>query len=403
MLAGLSVAGTVSWGILYYAFAVFVRPMETELGWSRAEVAGAFSLALLVAGLAAVPVGRWLDTHGPRALMTAGSLLAAALLLAWSQVQTRTGFYLVWAGLGLAMAMVLYEPAFAVVAVWFARHRQRALTVLTVCGALASTIFLPVAGVLLQHLGWRRAVMTLAAILACTTVPLHGLLLRRHPRDMGWEVDGLPASAGEADAGARAPVAVRHALRSARFWSLTAAFTAGSLATAALGVHAIPFLLERGLGMASAAAAVGLIGVMQVPGRLLFVPLYRRLGWERTTTAVFVLQAVSVAALPWANGTVALSGCVAAFGVANGMATLVRASSIADVFGAGAYGRISGVMSLFTTLARAAAPVGVALAVDAAGSYTAVFLGLAGLLAVVAFAPVATRGGRAARRPSLAA
>ena len=50
MLAGLSVAETVSWGILYYGFSVFIRPMESELGWSRAQVTGAFSLALLVSG-----------------------------------------------------------------------------------------------------------------------------------------------------------------------------------------------------------------------------------------------------------------------------------------------------------------------------------------------------------------
>ena len=69
----LGLTETVSWGVLYYAFTVFVRPMEAELGWSRAAVSGAFSLAVLTSGVAAVPVGRWLDRHGPRALMTAGA------------------------------------------------------------------------------------------------------------------------------------------------------------------------------------------------------------------------------------------------------------------------------------------------------------------------------------------
>ena len=86
MLAGLSLAETVSWGIVYYAFSVFIRPMEIELGWSRAQVTGAFSLALLVGGIAAVPVGHWLDARGPRALMIAGSVAAVVLLVAWSRV-----------------------------------------------------------------------------------------------------------------------------------------------------------------------------------------------------------------------------------------------------------------------------------------------------------------------------
>jgi MFS family permease len=376
----------VSWGVLYYSFSVFVRPMEAELGCSRAGVAGAFSLALLVSGLAAVPVGRWVDARGPRALMTAGSMLAVALLLAWSRVTTLAGLCLVWAGLGLAMAMVLYEPAFAVVAVWFVRHRPRALTVLTVCGALASTLFVPAAGALLQALGWRRAVVALALVLAVITVPVHALLLRRHPREVGWEADGEPGGEPPPEVAPPDPDAVRDILRSARFWSLTAVFTAGSLATAATSVHAIPLLLERHLRLETATAAVGMVGLMQAPGRLLFTPLYRRMGRERATAAVFLLQAAAVGALPWVAGPAGLALFAAAFGVANGMATLLRASSIADLFGAAHYGRLGGVMALCTTVARAAGPVGVALALESSGGYPAVFLALAALLGATSVA-----------------
>src|SRR5262245_24329507 len=87
MLGAVAVTEVVSWGILYYSFAVFVAPMHAELGWSRVAITGAYSLALLCSGLAAVPVGRWLDRHGARTLMTAGSIAASLLLLAWSQVQ----------------------------------------------------------------------------------------------------------------------------------------------------------------------------------------------------------------------------------------------------------------------------------------------------------------------------
>jgi MFS family permease len=70
----LATTETISWGILYYAFAAFLVPMQQELGWSTAALTGAYSLALLVSGLAAVPVGRWVDRHGPRLLMTLGSI-----------------------------------------------------------------------------------------------------------------------------------------------------------------------------------------------------------------------------------------------------------------------------------------------------------------------------------------
>ena len=112
-------------------------------GWSRAAMTGAFSLALLLSGLAGIPVGRWLDRYGPRVLMTLGSCAATLLVLAWGGVQHLTMFYLIWAGIGVIMAAVLYEPAFFVVATWFVRQRGRALTVLTLLAGLASVIYIP--------------------------------------------------------------------------------------------------------------------------------------------------------------------------------------------------------------------------------------------------------------------
>ena len=125
----LGVTETVSWGVLYYAFSVFVTPTSAELGWSRAEIAGAFSLALVLSGLSGLFVGRWLDDHGPRLLMTVGSVAAVGLVLAWSQARELFSFYLVWALIGIVMATVLYGPALATITVWFRRRRARAMTI----------------------------------------------------------------------------------------------------------------------------------------------------------------------------------------------------------------------------------------------------------------------------------
>src|SRR5579884_224381 len=88
LIATLGVTEAISWGVLYYAFGVLLEPMATELGWSRASLAGAFSLAVLLSGVAAVPVGQWLDGHGARGLMTLGSVLGVLLVLAWARVMS---------------------------------------------------------------------------------------------------------------------------------------------------------------------------------------------------------------------------------------------------------------------------------------------------------------------------
>jgi MFS family permease len=119
--------------------------MQQELGWSGTALTGAYSLGLLVSGLAAPLAGRWLDRHGPRGLMTLGSVLGTVVLRLWASVEDLWIFYLAWVGIGIAMAATLYEPAFAVLAKWFERGRARALLLVTLTGGLASTMFLPLA------------------------------------------------------------------------------------------------------------------------------------------------------------------------------------------------------------------------------------------------------------------
>ena len=358
LLATLSVTEPVSWGVLYYAITVFFKPMESELGWSRAEMTGAFSLSLLIAGIAAVPVGRLLDRHGPRWIMTAGSIGATLLVIAWSRVHTLTGFYLIWAGIGLASAAVLYEPAFVVVANWFARHRSRALTVLTFGGGWASVVFIPLSAWLVSADGWRTALLVLAVIVGVTTIPLHALILRRHPADLGLEVDGEVHEKGLPFGASRrvwTGVPIDSALRHASFWWMSIGFFLILLANVATTVHFIPLLTERGFSSGFAALAAGMIGLMALPGRLLFTPLGGRIDRRLVTALIFGLQALSMLVLVQAHSKTMVWLFVILFGAGFGAITPARASLVADLYGPRDYGAISGVLALFTTAARAGA------------------------------------------------
>lgn len=366
LLATLSVTEPVSWGVLYYAITVFFKPMESELGWSRAEMTGAFSLSLLIAGIAAVPVGRLLDRHGPRWIMTAGSIGATLLVIAWSRVHTLTGFYLIWAGIGLASAAVLYEPAFVVVANWFARHRSRALTVLTFGGGWASVVFIPLSAWLVSAYGWRTALLVLAVIVGVTTIPLHALILRRHPADLGLEVDGEVHEKGLPFGASRrvwTGVPIDSALRHASFWWMSIGFFLILLANVATTVHFIPLLTERGFSSGFAALAAGMIGLMALPGRLLFTPLGGRIDRRLVTALIFGLQALSMLVLVQAHSKTMVWLFVILFGAGFGAITPARD-----------YGAISGVLALFTTAARALAPVGASVLHDRTGGYHTVVI-----------------------------
>jgi MFS family permease len=393
LVVTLAITETTSWGILYYAFTVFLTPMQQEFGWSRAAMTGAFSLALLISGLAGVPAGRWLDRQGPRLLMTAGSCAAALLVLAWAGVQSLTGLYLVWAGIGVTLAAVLYEPAFVVVATWFRRKRGRALTVLTFIAGFASVIYIPLAGWLVQTQGWRAALITLAIILAVGTIPLHALILRRRPSDMGLLPDGEPApnepiphSAFRIPHSEERSVGVRAAVRGAAFWLLTAAFFLSQLGVGAVFVHLVPYLTDRGYSAAFAATATGLVGVMALPGRLVLTPLGDRLPRSLVTAFIFALQTFALLALLLVQGTAGVIAFVVLFGAGFGAVTPARAALVAEFYGPEHYGAITGLMAFFLTGARALAPVGAGLVYDSAGSYLPVFWGLVVASAVAAVA-----------------
>lgn len=367
IVATLAITETISWGIIYYAFTVFITPMEADLGWSRGQLTGGFSLALLIMGAMAYPVGSWIDKHGARWLMTAGSLAATALVIAWSQVSDITTFYLVWAGLGVCAATVLYEPAFIVMAIWFNRHRSTALAIITFAAGLASTIFVPLSDALLGAFGWRQAILILGVFLGVATIPLHLFVLRRRPADLGLLPDG-DSSAPEQHL--RAPShTLSDALHTRIFWVFTLVFSLGFLAANAIRVHFIPFLIDSGIDASTAALASGSIGIMQVAGRVVFAPLDARLSVRIIVAGMFAFQAVAMFVLLSGTSMLLLGVFVVIFGATYGAQTLARPTFIAEIFGSANYGRISSIMSIFLTLAGTVAPVGAGLIYDAVGNY----------------------------------
>src|SRR4051812_50081297 len=106
----LSTAQLVSWGSIFYGFALFMDPMLRELGWSTPDVTAAFSAGLVASGLGAVPVGRLIDLGYGRAVMAGGSIAAAGLFVAGARIESYGLVVAPWIGLGLTMSAGLYEP-----------------------------------------------------------------------------------------------------------------------------------------------------------------------------------------------------------------------------------------------------------------------------------------------------
>lgn len=381
IVAALSVTQMTGWGILYYAPSVMLLPMEAELGWTRAELSAGLSIAWLVQAFCSVPFGRWLDRRGPRLLMTGASVLAPLALLAWAYVSEKAWYWVLHAVLGMTMAGLLYEPAFAATAVWFTTQRGRAFATITLFGGLASTLFLPLTTSLLERFGWRLGLMALALILLVVTLPLHALVLRRRPLDLELAPDGEAASA-EKTAALPLPrqIPAEHALRSPAFFYFTSAVASASFGGALVAIHILPFLREGGASGALAAWSIGLVGFMQLPGRISFPWLAARIPAAWLGPAVFLSQAIAMICLASSQQTAAILLFAVLYGFGNGVATLLRASRPAELFGVAAYGTLSGVISFASTLCRAASPFVVGWLYLRTQDYRPLLWGTAGLL-----------------------
>jgi MFS family permease len=379
-VATLGIGQLVNWGVLYYAFAVLLQPVQAELGRPAWAIAGAFSLALLVSAAVAPVVGRWSDRGHAATAITLGGATGAVLLGVWALVPGLATLYLVWAGLGVCMAASLYEPAFALVTRTHASAdgRLRALAAVTLFGGLASTLFLPLTAGVVAVAGWRGATIALAVLLALSAALM---------------AVGLPRPGTEIDRRATRPVVVGPAGRPGGLAFLAVAFGASSFASAAFVANLVPALGERGIAPTTAAVLGGLFGVLQLPGRAVMAsprlslsgPALMRISLGLQALGLFVVAAVPTMA--------AAAFGVATFAAGSGLTTLARPYLVQSAVALEHVGSVNGGLARTQQLTRACGPLAAA-GIASVTSQWAVLMGLGGLLALLAWLVRDARGRR---------
>ena len=330
----LAIAETIVWAGLYYAFPALLLQWEADPGWSKAQLTGAFTLAVLVSALLAPFSGRVIDRAlGPH--MFAGSAAAGAvLMLVLTQVTQLWQFYAVWTAIGVVMAGCLYEPCFALLTRTMGPRARRAITAVSLVAGLAGTVSFPAAHYLSEALGWRGAVMVFAGVILLVAVPLMWLAASMAERSGGHEA---PPSSLKASAAAR--VAARPA-----FWALALGFAMLALNHGMMLTHTLPLLNERGLAPALAVLAISCIGPMQVIGRIVMMSVEHRMAIAISCQAAVAAAAVCMmGAAAW---PVLLAPFVMLQGAGNGVTSIIRPVLTAELLGKTDFGVISGLTAL---------------------------------------------------------
>ncbi|WP_411077978.1 MFS transporter [Streptomyces sp. cmx-10-25] len=375
VLPALCVTQITSWGVLYYAFPVLNPAITDTTGWPASLTTAGFSAALIVSAVVGIYVGRVLDRRGPRAVMTAGSVLGPLSLLIVAIAPNLVVFTAGWLLAGASMAATFYPPAFAALTRWWAPDHIRALTIVTLAGGLASTVFAPLTAILAEHYSWRATYALLAAILAALTIPTHARALRA-PWPPAPDVSTHRPATG-----------LDPTVRSRAFWMLAVTFTLSAFAMYAVVITLVPLLLERGYSTTQAAWALGLGGVGQVLGRTLYAALARHTGVLTRTATLVGLGGLTTAALALAPGPYGLLVVLSVLaGIVRGNLTLLQATAVTDRWGTSHYGRLSGLLVTPAHAAAALAPFAGAILAAPLGGYGPLFA----LLATISVAATLT-------------
>ncbi|GHO94883.1 MFS transporter [Reticulibacter mediterranei] len=382
---GLGITTIISYGTTQYLFGVLVVPISQSFQWDRASVSGAYAAGLIISGLLGVPIGPLLDRFGARLLMSAGSALAGIALFGLTQMQTLWQFYLFWSGgMGVAMALTLYPVTFTVVANWFVRKRGMALAVLTLVGGLSSPICIPLSGALIAHIGWRATLMVLGLAQLVIALPLHAVLLRRHPEDLGLSPDGEPLG----EEGAKRVLlglSLHQALHRSSFWLITTSLSLVTLGGTVVFVHQVAFLIGRGYDLILAATLSGMLGLVSLPGRYLFNMLSQRMSAQTLLTVSIIAQAAGIAVLILAPSLLWVICYVLLYGTAYGAFSPLRASVMAEQVGRRAYGSITAVQGVPVALCGGLGPLAAGWLYDQLQRYELAFWLCVGAFLLAAF------------------
>lgn len=358
----LGITQITAWGTTYYLLGVLATPIMKDTGWSRSIVFLGFSIALLVMSLVSTRIGRMIDQRGGQFVMSLGSIACAIGLGALAFVTSEWAYLAVWAFLGIAMRMTLYDAAFsAIVQVDVARGR-RAISYLTLFGGFASSVFWPIGHYLATGIGWRQTLILFALLNLAVCLPLHWLGLPRRRPEPATKSSGAsaaPAAHGQPLEGRARLIAM---VLFAGVMSLN------GFAMSALSVHLVPVLEATGIGTVAAVWLASLKGVAQVGGRIVEMTAWRN--FHPVTVGRIALALVPLSLLIVYLGSASFAVALAftlILGSGQGIITIVRGAVPLALFGSNGYGEVLGRIATPILLMNALAPLAFALVVDAFG------------------------------------
>jgi MFS family permease len=385
IVIGSTVAVMFASAFAYYGFGSFFPAVESEFGWSRTAISGAFSLGRAETGVLGPLGGFFVDRLGPQRIMVIGVLLIGGGFIMFSRVNSLLSFYLILIfGVTLGQSLGFHMPASASIANWFRRKRGMAFGIFRSGPGLAGLV-VPVLGWFIVTQGWRQAALIAGLIMIVVGLPI-SRLMRHRPEDSGCTPDGEPVTpastmaTGSQDASLSQTFPISEtsftplqAVRTSSFWLLAIATMLTMMATSGVFVHFVVMLDDRGINPALGSTLLGSVAVVSVLGRFGLTWFSDYVNKSLLQSGILVLLGLVVLGMGWAQSLWLFAPFTFLFAILYGGAISVKEPIQADYFGPRHFATVMGSLRLITAAGHVSGPVLAGLIYDSTQSYELAF------------------------------
>jgi predicted MFS family arabinose efflux permease len=368
VILALGTTQTLAWASSVYLPALVADPIAHDLGISANWIFGAYSGALVIAGLLGPRIGRQIDRIGGRPVLSFSNLMLAGGLALLAFSQSIPLLLAAWVLLGVGMGYGLYDAAFGALGRIYGEAARAAITGITLMAGFASTIGWPLTAYGLAHIGWRDTCLAWAAAHIVIGLPLNLSMLPRVP-------DAKAATKDEPKP--HIPIDRTMAL-------LTLAFALAWIVTGAMAAQFPRILEAAGASHLEAVAAGALIGPAQVLARIVEIGFLSRYHPIVSARLAFVMHPLGALIMALTGGGAAASVFAIFHGAGNGVITIARGTLPLAIFGPKNFGYRLGLLGAPARMAQAPAPLIFGLLIDWMGSRVLIVSSALSLAALVA-------------------
>lgn len=358
-----------------YSFGVFFVAMLDEMGWSRASLAGAFSLySLIYIGLSFYS-GRLVDRLGPRRVIALGGCFLGGGMVLVGFISAPWQFYLAYgliAGIGMSAT---YVPCNVTVVKWFIQRRGLAISITGSGASLGIAAFPILSEILIARFGWRTTYL----VFGLTVFILLNVLARfmvRDPETLGLRPDGAykPESAAPTTTAlTETSWRLGEAVRTGRFWLLASVMFLSLATIPSAYVHLPQFADDLHLPVPRS-TFITIVGIFALLGNLLLGRVSDKLGRRGALRVTLVVGTIAFGAFTVARSAVILYAACACFGFYYGTFASLFPAVVGDYYGRLHVGSLTGFCFALGSITSAIGPAAMGWVADYTGQYVLAFL-----------------------------